>query len=136
MDKKGQMSADLIFVTLIAIVIMAGFVSFISNESQQNQTGNLGQARMQGENVAETVNTVYTNGPGYTINLTIPSTPSLTAIISGSTHTVTVNCENQNVVVNLIPTNIEDATLSSGSSYIITNNNGTIQISPNKGTTS
>lgn len=40
-DSKGQISADLIFVTLVAIVIMAGFVSFISNEVNQNQNGNL-----------------------------------------------------------------------------------------------
>ena len=136
MDKKGQMSADLIFVTLIAIVIMAGFVSFISNESQQNQTGNLGQARMQGEKIAEAVNTVYINGPGYTINLTIPSTPSFSASVDKDTHSLNVLCEGgQNININLIPTNIDDTTnLTQGHKYNVTNNNGLIQFNQYKGT--
>ena len=77
MDENGFASAELIFVTLIVIVIVGGLVTFISTETNQNQTGNLGQARVLGENVAEVVNTVYTNGPGYTIKLNIPSTPNL-----------------------------------------------------------
>ncbi len=127
LDEEGQASAELIFVTLIVIVIMAGLVNFITNETHQNQTGNLGQARMTGENIAEVVNTVYTNGPGYTINLSIPAT--VTATVTGSTHSVTVICNGQSIIVNLIPTNIKDVTLNNGSKYNVTNNNGTIEFS-------
>ena len=125
MDNKGQASAELIFVTLIVIVIAAGLVNFITNETHQNQTGNLGQARMTGENIAEVVNTVYTNGPGYTINLTIPATPTLSASVNSNS--LSILCAGQNISINLIPTNINSATLNSGHKYNITNNNNTIQ---------
>jgi hypothetical protein len=135
MDEKGFASAELIFVTLIVIVIIGGLVNFISNETNQNQTGNMGQARMTGENIAETVNTVYTNGPGYTINLNIPSTPNLNVCVSNSTDSLTVLLlNNQNVsigqvTINLIPTNIQTKNLTSGCSYNVTNNNGGIVFS-------
>jgi hypothetical protein len=126
MDENGFASAELIFVTLIVIVIIGGLVNFISTETNQSQTGNIGQARVTGENIAEAVNTVYTNGPGYTINLTIPSTPNITANVNGNSHSVTVICNGQSTIVNLIPTNIKDITLSNGT-YKVTNNNGTIE---------
>jgi hypothetical protein len=126
LDEKGFASAELIFVTLIVIVIIGGLVNFISTETNQSQTGNMGQARVTGENIAEVVNTVYTNGPGYTINLTIPAT--LTAIVTGSTHSVTVIYKGQSIIVNLIPTNINDTTLTNGT-YNVKNNNGTIEFS-------
>ena len=125
MDEKGQASAELIFVTLIVIVIAAGLVNFISNETNQNQTGNLGQARMAGENIAEVLNTVYDNGPGYTINLTIPATPTLSAFVNSNS--LLILCAGQNISINTIPTNINSATLNSGHKYNITNNNNTIQ---------
>ncbi|AEG18070.1 hypothetical protein [Methanobacterium paludis] len=135
MDEKGFASAELIFVTLIVIVIVGGLVTSISNETNQNQTGNMGQARMTGENIAETVNTVYTNGPGYTIKLNIPSTPNLNVCVSNSTDSLTVLLlNNQNVsigqvTINLIPTNIQTKNLTSGRSYNVTNNNGRIVFS-------
>lgn len=128
LDEKGQMSVDLIFATLVAVIIIGSFISFVSNESHQNQTGNVGQARMQGEKIAEAVNTAYINGPGYRVDLAIPPSPELMATVSNSTHSVTVTCSGQSVTVNLIPASIGDANLTSGSSYSITNNNGTIQI--------
>ena len=126
LDEKGFASAELIFVTLIVIVIIGGLVNFISTETNQSQTGNMGQARVTGETIAEVKNTVYTNGPGYTINLTIPAT--LTAIVTGSTHSVTVIYKGQSIIVNLIPTNINDTTLTNGT-YNVKNNNGTIEFS-------
>ena len=134
MDEKGQASAELILVTLIVIVITAGLVNFISNETNQNQTGNLGQARMTGENIAEVVNTVYDNGPGYTINLTLPATPPLRVYVTNNTPSITVVCNGQNININVIPTNIQTNLTSltnintTNLTYTVKNINGAIVI--------
>lgn len=128
-DSRGQISADLIFVTLVAIVIMAGFVSFISNESNQNQNGNLGQARMQGEKIAEALNTAYINGNGYSIYLDTPeeSDFKFNADINNTGY-VTVFCEGQNVSIKLVSRNVTNFTMVNNKRYQIQNVEGTVNI--------
>ena len=130
LDNNGQISAEFILVALIFIVIAGSLIQLASSEMTQTSTGNLGQARMTGEAIAETINTVYINGPGYSANLTLPNFPNSTA----SYNVYIYNNGNMNLVYNsnnitfkLIPTSIQNITMSNnGSTYIVTNNNGTI----------
>ena len=111
-------------------------MSLVSNEMDKTQVGNIGQARMLGENVAEAINTVYANGPGYSIRLNIPNNLNVKISINNSTDSAVVYIlNNQNTTVNqmtikLIPSNLQDKTLYSGSNYTIKNVNGTISFTP------
>jgi len=133
LDNKGFATAELLFVTLIVLVIMTGMLSLISGEMDKTQTGNLGQARMEGEIIAETINTAYLNGNGYTINLDLPkhdtnNTIQFTAIVTstGTKSVLTINYGTQSVDIKLIPKNIANFTMDSEQRYKVKNNNGTI----------
>jgi len=133
LDNKGFATAELLFVTLIVLVIMTGMLSLISGEMDKTQTGNLGQARMEGEIIAETINTAYLNGNGYTINLDLPkhdtnNTIQFTAIVTstGTKSVLTINYGTQRVDIKLIPKNIANFTMDSEQRYKVKNNNGTI----------
>ena len=130
LDRNGQISAELILVTLIFLIIAVSLIQLVSSEMAKTDTGNLAQARMMGEQVAETINTVYINGPGYSANLTIPKFPNSTA-----SYTVNVNnngslnvvYNSNNIYIKLIPTSIQSKTMkNNGTTYIVKNNNGTI----------
>ncbi|MGC9516092.1 MAG: hypothetical protein ACP5C3_00165 [Methanomicrobiales archaeon] len=130
MDLKGQVSVDLLFATLIAIIIIGSFVSLISSETETTQTAELGRARMVGEKIAEAINTVYTNGNGYSINVSMPSTTDLdmTAQVTTSGY-VNIAYQEKSTSIRLIPRqNISSITMTSGNRYNIRNNNGTITI--------
>ncbi len=122
-----MLSADLLFATLIAIIILAGMVSFVNSELSKVQTAEFGKARMAGERVAEAINTVYVNGPGYEVNLTLPEGD------------YTINVKNEiikicqgglEVSLKIIPKNDIQTNLIAGNSYNIKNDNGTIKIIP------
>jgi hypothetical protein len=98
-----------------------------------------------GQKIAETVNTAYINGPGYsltlnlsTLNSTMNSTANpfaFTAVISNSSNStgsgvVTVTTGVSTVAINLIPTNFTGTlNLNNTQVYTVTNvGNGTIQI--------
>lgn len=120
LDQRGQASIEFILVTLVALIIIGGMVSIVSNESQMTQTGDLAQARITGEKIAEVINTVYINGPGYNINLTVPN--NMTVYVNNPTGNTTIltvisNATGQNISVKLIPKNVQNVTLSSGNVY-------------------
>jgi len=124
MDDKGVLSTDLLFATLIVILIVAGMVSLVESELSKTQIGELGKARMAGERVAEAINTVYVNGPGYEVNLTLP--PG-TYTINVNNGMITVNYENYKINLTIIPrTGVTPADLDPGS-YNLRNDNGTIK---------
>ena len=141
-DNKGQASAEFIFITLIVLIIIGGLVSLISGTMDQSQAGDVGGARIIGEKIAETINTVYINGNGYSIDMdlrtmnTALSTNSnpfaFTATInsiSGS-KVVTVVTGANSININLIPKNINGTTtLNNNNVYHVQNVNGTVQIS-------
>ena len=141
-DDKGQASAEFILITIIVIILIGGLLSVISSNQDKTLTGDVGGARVMGEKIAETVNTVYINGNGYSIDLdlrTLNQTLSsagapftMTAIISnsGGPGVVTVSTAGNNVNVNLIPKRFNGTlTLNNHSLYHVRNVNGTIQIS-------
>ncbi|SCG85646.1 hypothetical protein [Methanobacterium congolense] len=133
LDNKGFATAELLFVTLIILVIMAGMLSLISGEMDKTQTGNLGQVRAEGEIIAEAINTAYLNGNGYTINLDLPKydkndSIQFTAVTTskGTTNFLTINYGTQSFDIQLIPKKVESYTMDSEQKYHIKNDNGTI----------
>ncbi|MDI9624431.1 MAG: hypothetical protein QFX38_06055 [Methanothermobacter sp.] len=126
MDERGVLSADLLFATLMVIIIIASMVSLVDSELSKTQTGEFGKARMVGERVAEAVNTVYINGPGYEVNLTLPNGTYTINVTNG---TIKIYHGSYVVSLNIVPkTDIIPANLSAGSSYNLKNDNGTIKI--------
>ena len=94
-----------------------------------------------GQKIAETVNTAYINGPGYSLTLNLSTLNStmnsaanpfaFTAVISNSTGSgvVTVTTGVSTVAINLIPTQYNGTlNLNNTKVYTVTNINGTIQI--------
>ncbi len=144
-DNKGQASAEFIFITFIVIILVGGLVSLIGSNQAKTQAGDVGGARVMGEKIAETINTVYINGNGYSINMNLSTLNqgmnssaypfSFTAVISNSTGAgvVTVSTPapiSSSVNVNLIPSKINGVlTLNNNNVYTVKNVNGTIQIS-------
>lgn len=125
-DNKGQASAELILVTLVFLIICVSFVSLISGEMDKTQTGELGQARVLGEKIAETINTVYINGKGYSANLNLPDDFDYKVYVD-STGYLKMEYNNQNITIKLIPVNSTNpVTMNPGQSYIVKNVNGII----------
>lgn len=95
MDSRGQLSADLIFATLLIIIIMGSLVTIIADRMETvTTTEELGNARMIAENVAEAVNKVYAGGNGHSLTITLP------ADINGQDYTVDVNANGVFVTIN------------------------------------
>jgi len=141
-DDKGQASAEFIFITLIALVIIGGLVTIIGSTQDKTQLGDVGGASALGQKIAETVNTVYINGNGYsitmnlsTLNQVLSTTGNLyniTAVISNSSGAgvVSVTTGGSTTSANLIPTKFNGTlTLNNKQVYTVTNVNGTIQVS-------
>ena len=71
LDNKGQASAEFIFITLIAVIVIGSLVSVIGSNQAKTQVGDLGAATVMGQKIAETVNTAYINGNGYSLTLNL-----------------------------------------------------------------
>jgi hypothetical protein len=140
-DNKGQASAEFIFITLIAMIVIGSLVGVIGSNQAKTQMGDVGSATIMGQKIAETINTVYINGNGYSITMNLSTLNqgmnstaypfAFSATISNSTGTgiVTINTS-PNVNVNLIPTKINGTSnLSNNGVYTVKNVNGTVQIS-------
>jgi hypothetical protein len=141
LDNKGQASAEFIFITLIAVIVIGSLVSVIGSNQAKTQAGDVGGATVMGQKIAETVNTAYINGPGYSLTLNLSTLNStmnsaanpfaFTAVISNSTGSgvVTVTTGVSTVAINLIPTQYNGTlNLNNTKVYTVTNINGTIQI--------
>ncbi|HEY0196290.1 MAG TPA: hypothetical protein VGC02_01835 [Methanobacterium sp.] len=129
LDDRGFGSVEFLFVTLIVFIIIGGIVSLIGNELNQGQTTDLAEARVTGEKLAGTINTVYikgnsVNGNKYYVNITIPDDFDFTATITKGNITVLSN--NQNITIKIIPLNVSDFTMTSGHTYTVNNIDGTI----------
>jgi hypothetical protein len=134
LDKKGQASAELIIVTVVFLVIAGSLINLASSEMDKSDAGNLGEARMMGEALTETINTVYTNGPGYSANLTLQNlsnSASYTVLVYTVSNTgyLNVSYHSSKINIKLIPNKITTSgAMSSGTIHQVTNNNGTIVI--------
>jgi len=141
-DDKGQFSAEFILISLIVLIILGGLISLIGSTMDKTQTADNGGARIMGEKIAETINTAYVGGDGYsidmdlrTMNQELSSTGSpfsFTATITNTSTGYVVAVTNSGVSssVNLIPKKFNGtATLTNNNLYHVKNVNGTIQIS-------
>jgi hypothetical protein len=143
LDDKGQATAEFIFVTLIAIIIIGSLVSVIGSNQAKTQAGDVAGASVMGQKIAETVNTAYINGNGYSLTLNLSTLNyglnsayypfAFTAGISNSTGTgvVTVTTGVSSVAINVIPTQFNgsgSSNMNNNHVYTVTNVNGTIQI--------
>ncbi len=141
LDNKGQASAEFIFITLIAVIVIGSLVSVIGSNQAKTQVGDLGAATVMGQKIAETVNTAYINGNGYSLTLNLSTLNSqmnssyypfgFTAVISNTNGTgvVTVTTGGSSVNANLIPSQFNGTlNLNNNHTYTVTNMGGTIQI--------
>lgn len=140
-DDKGQFSAEFILISLVALIILGGLVSLVGSTMDKTQTADNGGARIMAEKIAETVNTAYVSGNGYSIDLDLRtlnqelsstgSPFSFTATITNTTSGYVVAMSNNGVSssVNLIPKKYNGTlTLNNNNLYHVQNVNGTIQI--------
>ncbi len=132
LDDKGIATAELLLVTLIFLIIIGGFINLTGSALNKTQTGTLGEVRMIGERIAETINTVYLNGNGYSINMTLPNTTnnqvSYTAMINSTNNTAYLKMQyGSNITIKLIPNSVQSVVLNKGQKYRVYNENGTIK---------
>ncbi len=127
LDEKGIASAELLLITVVFLIIAGSLINLASSEMDKSDTGNLGQARITGETIAETINTVYIKGNGYSANLTLPNLKSSYTVDVYSNGRISVFYNTKNISIKLIPqNNIQSFTMNNGTSYQVTNNNGAI----------
>ncbi|MGZ7096722.1 MAG: hypothetical protein ACXVHU_09655 [Methanobacterium sp.] len=73
-DNRGIITVELIFASIIILIIIAGIISVISERMDAvTSTDELGKARMTSENVAEAINKVYSGGNGQSITFNLPA---------------------------------------------------------------
>lgn len=107
MDSKGIITVELIFSSMILIVLIGCILSIVSERMDTvSSTDELGKARMTAENVAEAINKAYSGGNGQIITLNLPAT---------------INKKEYKLKVN-----------SSGVFILIDGNIGKSQVNPNK----
>ncbi len=92
---------------------------------------------MQGEKIATAINNVYSHGPGYSINITIPPSPTMTAMVNEPENYVTVISGGQHVEIKVIPINLTAFNITSDPAglndiiYTIYNQDGKVNIKKN-----
>jgi len=130
-DNRGIASAELMFVTLMFLIIAGSLINLTSSAMNRTETGTLGEVRMIGERIARTVNTVHLNGNGYSINLTMPDNINYSAVVNSTNNTASVKMQYgaNNITIRLIPTNVQSVIMNNGQRYKVYNDNGTIRFS-------
>jgi hypothetical protein len=137
LDDKGQGSVEVLFVIIIVFMITVIFVGVITSASDKAETGSLAEARMQGEKIATAINNVYNHGTGYSINITIPPSPNMTALVNQPSNYITVSSGGQQIQIKVIPININTTNITSDPNgvnniiYTVYNQNGTVYIRQN-----
>lgn len=126
LDKKGQASAELLLVTVVFLIIAGSLINLASSEMDKADTGDLGHARVIGEKAAETINTVYINGNGYSANLSLPNLGSSYTVNVYSNGNMSVIYKSNNITIKIIPTNVQSFNMNNGTVHQVKNNNGTI----------
>lgn len=74
MDRRGIITADLIFASIIILIIASSIISLASERiDAASTTARLGNSRMIAENVAGAINKVYSGGNGHSVTLSLPA---------------------------------------------------------------
>ncbi|HOI40616.1 MAG TPA: class III signal peptide-containing protein [Methanobacterium sp.] len=133
LDKKGQISAEFLFITFIVLIVMAGMLSLVSDGIGKTETSDVAKARVVGEKFAGAINAVYVAGSGYSANFTIPgglTDPASTFSVNDGTDTVDVTFKGKTIKINVIPKYLTGFSITSSSTdkvVTIKNQNGTIK---------
>jgi hypothetical protein len=86
MDEKGWVTLDFLATLIIVFLTIQSIVAIVSERIETvNSIEDSGEAKILVENIAETLETVYTNGEGYYTIYKMPPT------ISGELYTIDVN---------------------------------------------
>lgn len=130
-DEKGMATVDLLFATFIAIIIFGVFVASVGSSMDKADLSDFGHMRMVGEKVVASINKVYSNGNGYCVNVTITEVVNAPYEINVTENgVVTVKYGYNKVDLQTVPkSNIQHKILTSGETYTVKNNNGTIEFS-------
>ncbi|MGB9937159.1 MAG: hypothetical protein ACPK7O_05515 [Methanobacterium sp.] len=73
MDKRGIITVDLIFASLVLLIIIGSLLTVVSQRMDGfSNTEKLGKARMTAESTAESINKVYAGDNGHQITLNLP----------------------------------------------------------------
>lgn len=128
MDQKGFLSADLIFATLLLIVITAGVVSVVSTGIDTAQNTTFSKAKVLSDTLASTVNAIYTNGDGNYIIFNFTSDSTFNYKVYVNNNGVNVEYNNKNASSSIIPKNYlgNSYVINPGDVYNITNQGGII----------
>ena len=134
MDNQGVMTVDLIFATLLIIIIAGSIVTVISDRMNDvSQAEELTKARMTADNLAEAVNKVYSGGTGHSVTVKLPEN------ITDKKYYVKVNSSGVYVIIEgmigkayVVPKKISNSyslqetpvLMQGGATYEITNVNG------------
>lgn len=129
-DERGMATVDLLFATLLAIIIFGVFVASVGSSMDKADLSDFGHMRMVGEKVVASIDKVYSNGPDYSVNVTITEVKNAPYNITVNQNgVVTVQYGSNSVDLQTVPkSNIQSITLNSGKTYNITNTDGTINI--------
>ncbi|KAF5042549.1 hypothetical protein DSECCO2_511440 [anaerobic digester metagenome] len=131
LDNKGMATAELLFVTLIALVVIGAMLGLVNTGINNQEIGSLGESRIAGETIAEAINTAFINGDGYSVTIRLDPDPVFTAEIdsNGDTSNLTIYNSGKNVTIPIIPKRFNSSyTLNSGENYQISNIEGNINI--------
>jgi hypothetical protein len=130
MDQKGILSADLIFATLLLLMVIASALSIISTGMDSAENTEFSKAKVLADSVARTINTAYTNGDGNYIIFNFDNSSSDFNYLVYVTNTgVNVEYKSKNASSSIIPSNYlssNSTVIHPGESYNVSNSGGFI----------
>ncbi|MGF7117492.1 hypothetical protein [Methanobacterium oryzae] len=130
MDQKGQASVDLIFATLILIILASSVVNGVSNNIDVAQNAEIAKAKVLSDSMARSINSVYSSGEGQCLVVDLPGDFNYTLTVSNSNSSslVSVFYKDKTIISYIIPngSNIQQTNMYPNETYNITNNNGII----------
>lgn len=134
MDSRGVMTVDLIFATLLIIIVAGSIITIVSDRMDTvSGTEEVGKARMTAESIAEVINKVYSSGTGHSQTISLPGN------ITNKNYYVHVNSSGVYITIegmigkaHIAPNKISGSnslqetqiTMNNGASYTIKNVNG------------
>jgi hypothetical protein len=133
MDSRGIVTVDLIFATLLIIIVAGSIITIASDRMDTaSQTEELGKARITSENVAEAVNKVYSGGTGHSVTIKLPDITDKNYYITVNSSGVYVTLDGMIGKAYIAPKKISGSnllqetqiTMHNGASYTIKNVNG------------
>ena len=73
MDQKGVLSVDLLLATLILLIVIGSLVGFVSQSVDVAESSDVAQAQALSDTIARSINSVYTDGDGSYLYITLPN---------------------------------------------------------------